>query len=254
MDLNSILTNLSTNSLLRDVFVVAVTIIASLLIIKWISYFLKRTGKRWDIDLTVIQVLQDIFKYSIYVIAISIILKELGIDITAIAVSLGIVGVAVGFAARDIIANFISGMFILADKSFKVADTIEISNQKGKVTKVGFRTTTITTPNNSVITIPNSSFSKTPYVNYTYMDRRRVDLKVNIPYEFDLEEFTSQIEKLVHSFDWVMEDPKPNILIIELSDVGVKAKITAWTEDPWKVAQYRSLMAEEVKKILVNKK
>ena len=228
------------------------TIVFTIIITKWADYFLRRIGKKWDVDLTVIQVLQDIINYSIYILAASLILKELGIDITAIAVSLGIVGVAVGFAARDIIANFISGIFILADKSFKVGDTISVSNQKGKVTKVGFRITTITTPDNTVITIPNSSFSTSPYVNYTYMDRRRVDLNVTIPYNLDLEELTKKIEKMVNEYEWVMHDPKPKVLLLELSDVGVKAKITAWTSDPWNVASYRSLMAEELKKIMVN--
>ncbi len=240
------------NLTLQNLGLAIVTILVAIIITRWTAYFLKRTGKRWDIDVTVIQVLQDIIQYSVYIIAVSLILKQLGIDITAIAVSLGIVGVAVGFAARDIIANFISGMFILADKSFKVGDTISISNQKGKVTKVGFRTTTITTPDNTVITIPNSAFSTSPYVNYTYMDRRRVDLNVTIPYNFDLEELTEKIEKMVNDYEWVMHDPKPKVMLLELSDVGVKAKITAWTSDPWKVASYRSLMAEELKKILVN--
>ncbi len=240
------------NLTLQNLVLAIVTILVAIIITRWTAYFLKRTGKRWDIDVTVIQVLQDIIQYTVYILAVSLILKQLGIDITAIAVSLGIVGVAVGFAARDIIANFISGMFILADKSFKVGDTISISNQKGKVTKVGFRTTTITTPDNTVITIPNSAFSTSPYVNYTYMDRRRVDLNVTIPYNFDLEELTDKIEKLVNNYEWVMHDPKPKVMLLELSDVGVKAKITAWTTDPWKVASYRSLMAEELKKILVN--
>lgn len=240
------------NLTLQNLVLAIVTILVAIIITRWTAYFLKRTGKRWDIDVTVIQVLQDIIQYTVYILAVSLILKQLGIDITAIAVSLGIVGVAVGFAARDIIANFISGMFILADKSFKVGDTISISNQKGKVTKVGFRTTTITTPDNTVITIPNSAFSTSPYVNYTYMDRRRVDLNVTIPYNVDLEELTDKIEKLVNNYEWVMHDPKPKVMLLELSDVGVKAKITAWTTDPWKVASYRSLMAEELKKILVN--
>lgn len=243
--------NLLSNPLINQLFTVALTFIVAFILIKGSTYFVRKTGKQWDIDLTVVQVLNDIIRYSIIFIAIAVVLKEIGIDITAIALSLGIVGVAVGFAARDTISNFISGMFILADKSFKVGDTIEISNQKGKVTKVGFRTTTLTTPDNTVITVPNSAFSKNPYLNYTYMDRRRVDLRVNIPYEFKLDELTAKIESQVSNFDWVRKDPKPKILILELKDVGVQAKITAWIDDPWKVAQYRTLMAEEIKKILV---
>lgn len=238
------------NGLFRDLIVIILTISVSFFIIKWFSFFIKRYGKKWDWDLTVVQVLQDIIKYVVSILAVSIILKEIGIDITAIAVSLGIVGVAVGFASRDTISNFISGIIILIDKSFKVGDTIEISNNKGKVTKVGFRTTTITNPNNSVITIPNSLFSKNPYSNYTYMDRRRVDLNVTVSYQVDLEKLSHQLEERISAFSWVLTDSRPEMMIRELSDVGVKLLVTAWTGDLWKTAEYRSLMAEEMKKIL----
>jgi small conductance mechanosensitive channel len=239
------------NPLLQDVILISITSVAAIIIIKWASYLLKKTGERWEIDLTAIHVTQDIIKYGVFLIAFSLILREIGIDITGIFISFGIIGIAIGFASRDIIANFISGMLILFDKNFKVGDTIEISNHKGKVNKLGLRTTNITTPDNSVITIPNSSFSKNPYVNHTYMNRRRVDLNITIPYSFDLEKLSDEIIKIVNGFEWVMVSPKPNVMLIELSDVGAKAKITAWASDPWKVDDYRSIMAEELKKILV---
>lgn len=239
--------------LFRDLIVVIITISLSLIIIKSFSILIKRLGKKWDLDLTLVQVLQDIIKYGVTILAFTIILKEMGIDITAIAVSLGIVGIAVGFASRDTISNFISGIIILIDKSFKVGDTIEINNNKGKVSKVGFRTTTITNPNNSVITIPNSLFSKNPYSNYTFMDRRRVDLNVTISYQVDLEKFSDEIKEKISAFPWVLTDTKPEIMIKELSDVGVRLLITAWTSDLWQIAHYRSLMAEEIKKILGDK-
>jgi small conductance mechanosensitive channel len=238
------------NPLLKDFVVAGITIIGAILVVRVAFYLLRRTTKRWDMDLTVVQVLQDIIKYSIYIIAAALILKEMGIDVSAIVLSLGIAGVAVGFGAREVIANFISGLFILGDKSFKVGDTIEISNKKGKVTKVGFRTTTLTTPNNSIITVPNSAFSTNPYVNYTYTDRRRVDLNVTLPYEINLEKIGQIFEDEISTFHWVIKDPKPNMLIKELSDVGITVTLTAWTDEPWKVAKYRSFMAADVKKIL----
>ena len=92
---------------------------------------------------TLIQVINEIIKYSVLAVAITVVVKEVGWDISGIIVSLGIVGVAVGFAARDTLSNFISGMFILADKSFKIGDIIEISGKSGTVMKLGFRVTTI---------------------------------------------------------------------------------------------------------------
>ncbi|WJI10070.1 mechanosensitive ion channel family protein [Methanobacterium sp. CWC-01] len=237
--------------LLQKVIISAVTLIGSYIIYEIISHFLKRIGKRLDTDLTVIQVLKEIFKYTIIALAITLILKVWGLDVGPLILSLGIVGIAVGFAARDTLSNFISGMFILAEKSFRVGDTIEISGQRGKIQKMGFRVTTMTTPDNKVITVPNSAFSKTPYLNFTTMDTRRVDLKINISYPLDLEQITPALLKAAGSLSWARSNPKPKILIKELSDVGVKATLSVWTNKPQKVAEYRTQLAERVKGILV---
>ena len=192
-------------------------------------------------------------KYSIIAVTITVVLKELGWDVSAIVLSLGIVGVAVGFAARDTIANFISGMFILADKSFKVGDIVEMTGQSGKVTKLGLRVTTIKTEENKIITIPNSTFSKNIYVNYTTLETRRLGLDVNIPYEMDLEETVNSLVKVASECSWALGEPKPNVLIKEMTDTGIKASLNVWVSDPWKVATYRSQLALKVKDLLVGR-
>ena len=233
-----------------DIIVIAITLIVAFIIIKWFSYFLKKTGARLDIDVTLIQVLREIIKYTIIAIVITVILKQLGIDITAIALSFGIVGIAVGFAARDIIANFISGMFVIADKSFRVGDIIEVSNIKGKVIKMGLRLTTIQTYDKKIITVPNSLFSTNPYINYTGSDTRRVDLDITIPHDNKLDETLKSLEDMASKCDWVLKKPKPKVLIKELSDVGIKLKLCVWINDPWNVDSSRSQLAKDVIKLI----
>lgn len=237
----------------RHVIVIIVTLIGASLIIKWFTYFLKRARDKWDMDVTLIQVIHEIIKYSIYVVALVIILNEFGFDLTAVALSLGIVGVAVSFGARDTVSNFISGMFILADKSFRVGDIIEVSNKKGKVVRVGFRLTTLRTYDKKIITVPNSSFSTSPYINYTASDSRRVDLDITIPYDMDLDETLKSLEDLASACDWVLKKPKPKVIVKELADVGVKLMLCVWINDPWKVTESRSLLAKKVNEVLRNK-
>ncbi|MDD1774614.1 MAG: mechanosensitive ion channel family protein, partial [Methanobacterium sp.] len=105
--------------LVIDVIGISIILIMAFIVIEIINYLLKSTGQRFELETTVIQVLQEIFKYTVIVIALVMILNELGINVTALIFSLGIVGVAVGFAARDTLSNFISGLFILGHKSFK---------------------------------------------------------------------------------------------------------------------------------------
>ena len=239
------------NPLLKDIIVTIIILIASLLIIKWTSIFINNTGKRYEFDATLIQVINELIKYTVYALAVTLILNELGINITAIAVSLGIVGIAVGFAARDTISNFISGLFVLGDKSFKVGDIIEISDQKGKVTIMGFRVTKLVTPDNNIITIPNSNFSKNVFINHTLLEGKRVDLDVNIPYNIKVEDISESFKELTSGFKWALDVPKANVIINELSDTGIKATLSVWVDDPWKVVEYRSIIANKIGPLLV---
>jgi small conductance mechanosensitive channel len=239
------------NPLLKDIIVTIIILIASLLIIKWTSIFINNTGKKFEFDATLIQVINELIKYTIYALAVTLILNELGINITAIAVSLGIVGIAVGFAARDTISNFISGLFVLGDKSFKVGDIIEISDQKGKVTIMGFRVTKLVTADNNIITIPNSNFSKNVFINHTLLEGKRVDLDVNIPYNIKVEDISESFKELTSGFKWALDVPKANVIINELSDTGIKATLSVWVDDPWKVVEYRSIIAKKIGPLLV---
>jgi small conductance mechanosensitive channel len=245
------LETITNNPILMDIVVIIIILIASFLIIKWTSIFIKNTGKKFEFDATLIQVLNEIIKYTIYAFAITIILNEIGINITAIAVSLGIVGIAVGFAARDTISNFIAGLFVLGDKSFKVGDIIEIADQKGKVLIMGFRVTKLVTPDNNIITIPNSNFSKNVHVNHTPLEEKRVDLDVTIPFEVELQDVINSFEELTSGFKWALDEPKANVVINELSDIGIRATMSVWVDDPWKVAEYRSIIAQKIGPLLV---
>lgn len=236
----------------RDIIIIAVTLLGASLIYKWTTYFLKKLKDKWDIDLTLVQALHEIIKYSIYGLALIIILKELGFDLTAIALSLGIFGIAIDFGARDTISNFISGIFILADKSVKVGDVIEINSQKGKVVKLGFRITTLLTYDKKLIKVPNSIFSSSPYINYTASKIRRVDLNITIPYELELENVIKTLEDTALTCEDVLKKPRPKVIVKELSDMGVKLKLCTWINNPWRVTGSRSDLAIKVNKVLTD--
>ena len=236
-----------------DIIAIGVTLIAAFLIVRLTSRFLKNTQVKWDLDVTMIQVLNEIVKYTIYLIAAAVILGLFGINLTAIAVSLGVVSIVVGFAARDTLSNFIAGMFIFLDKSFRVGDIVEVSNQKGKVVKMGFRLTTILTYDKKIITIPNALFSTNPFINHTASDTRRVDLDIIIPYTMDLEETSKSLVDMATERDWVLKKPKPKVIVRELIDVGVRSTLCVWVNDPWRVTEYRSALAKAAKTLLRDK-
>lgn len=238
--------------LFKNLLFMVITIIVAFIIIKCTSHLLRRAQKLWDLDLTLLQVLNDVVKYTVIFLGLTIILSEFGVNVSGIVLSLGIVGIAVGFAARDTLANFIAGLFILADKGFKVGDIIEISDKEGKVSKMGFRITTLITADNRIINVPNSSFSKNLYVNLTAAKKRRVDLEVTIPYDLNLESTVRALKSTTRGVTGVLETPPPEVQIKKLSESGVEAVITFWISNPWDIGHYKTSVAKEVKKILVD--
>lgn len=245
--IENIFQGININPYLIDAIIISIILISAFIIIKVVNYFIKKTGQRFDFEMTAIQVLQEIFKYIVIIVALVMILNELGINVTALILSLGIVGVIVGFAARDTLSNFIAGLFILGHKSFKVGDEIEVSGHVGTVTKMTFRTTTLTTVDNRVITVPNSLFSTDIHLNNTFLDKRRVELGVNIPYDVDLKSTIEFMEKKALNLNWALFEPRPKVLIHEFSDFGIKGSLNVWTDDPWNITENKSELAREIK-------
>ncbi|MDR3063399.1 MAG: mechanosensitive ion channel family protein, partial [Methanobrevibacter sp.] len=109
-----------------------IIIIATFIISKILTIIINKL-KRNKRDMTLVYLIIDLIHYIVYIIAILLIFEVFGIDLTSIFVSIGIVGISVGFAAKDIISNFMSGIFLISDKSVKVGDTLEVSGIKGKI-------------------------------------------------------------------------------------------------------------------------
>ncbi|MDR2624462.1 MAG: mechanosensitive ion channel family protein [Methanobrevibacter sp.] len=228
----------------------AILVVISLLMIRLTSFIVNKATKKFDLELTVSYLIRDSFKYLIYICAVTIQLEICGVDVTGIVWSLGIVGISLGFAGRDMISNFISGIFILSDKTIKVGEVVEVDDVYGKVHKVGFRTTTLVTFDNSLITIPNSVFSSNPYVNHTYLDEHRIDLDILIPYKVDLIEWRNGLNKRISHINWVLNDPTPKVFVKEFNEEGVKVKVIIWAKDYFKIEEYRLILANEIRKLL----
>ncbi|MBZ9571690.1 mechanosensitive ion channel family protein [Methanobrevibacter sp. TMH8] len=249
MNLNSFLQSLQypfAEFLLYSILIV----IISLILVKVFSFVINKATEKFDIEMTLNYLLKDLLKYSIYIIAFVLILDMAGINISALVVSLGIIGISIGFAARDIISSFVSGMFILADKTVKVGEVIEVDNIKGEVKKLGFRTTTLITSDNLIVTVPNSVLAKNPYINYTFLDEHRIDLEMIIPFNVNINKFKNIFIQRVSNLDWVLENSSPQVLVKEMVDCGIKLKISAWGKDYSKIEDCRLNLANELRKII----
>lgn len=145
---------------------------------------------------------------------------------------LGISGVAIGFAFRDILQNFLAGILILLTEPFQIDDQIVFKNFEGTVENIETRATTIRTYDGRRIVIPNSElFTNSVTVN-TAFDNRRLEYDVGIGYGDDIDRAKRLILEAIHSVNSVLINPEPEVLVMELAESTVNIRARWWIKPP----------------------
>jgi small-conductance mechanosensitive channel len=145
---------------------------------------------------------------------------------------LGISGVAIGFAFRDILQNFLAGILILLTEPFQIDDQIVFKDFEGTVENIQTRATTIRTYDGRRIVIPNSElFTNSVTVN-TAFENRRLEYDIGIGYGDDIDQAKQLILQAIHSVDSVLQDPVPEALVMELAESTVNIRARWWIKPP----------------------
>lgn len=157
------------------------------------------------------------------------------ISVTSWLASAGIVGIAVGFAAKDTLANLFSGVFILADSPYKIGDFIVLDNGvRGIVTDIGIRSTRLVTRDDVQITLPNALISNSKIVNQTggRHNKMRVRVNVFVAYGSDVDQVREVMLSCVQNADHVSDDPEPRVRFREFGDSGLRFELLVWIDEP----------------------
>ena len=225
-------------------------IIGSLIVIKIGEYVLSILEKRYDLNLTAHYLFKDLFKYLVIILAITWILQLIGINIQNIVISLGIVGIAVGFASKDIVSNFISGLFVITDKQIEVGKVIEVDGQKGTIKKVGFRNTYLINQDQHRIIVPNSVLSTKPYKIYKPNEDHRLRVVSTLPNYLDLLEFEKEFNDIIMQYEQVDKTKKIFIRPLEFTDSGPKVEINFWVNEFKDIMPTKAIILNEMNKLI----
>ena len=158
-----------------------------------------------------------------------------GIDPTAWLASAGVIGIAVGFAAKDTLSNLFSGFFILADTPYKVGDYIVISTgERGMVTNVGIRSTRILTRDDVEITIPNAVIGNAKVQNESSgrWEKYRIRVKVGAAYGSDVDQVCDVLKSIADESDNVCKDPEPRVRMRAFGASSLDFELLCWIEEP----------------------
>ncbi|HHJ21088.1 MAG TPA: mechanosensitive ion channel family protein [Gammaproteobacteria bacterium] len=167
--------------------------------------------------------------------AIYLIFNTWGIDMTAWLASAGIIGIAVGFAAKDTLANLFSGVFILADMPYKIGDYIVLdSGERGKVTQIGIRSTRMLTRDDVELTIPNSIMGNSKIVNQSGgpYEKFRIRIPVGVAYGSDVDHIRTLLMDVAKTNKNVCNTPKPRVRFRVFGASSLDFELLCWIDAP----------------------
>ena len=215
--------------------------LAILIIGMWIAKVITKSvvklmTKR-EVDGTLIKFVAGLVKAILYIFVIIAAIDKAGIESTSFVAILGAAGLAVGFALQGSLSNFASGVMLIIFKPIKVGDFVEAAGVMGSVEEVGIFVTTLTTPDNKVIYVPNSQMGGGIITNFSIKDTRRVDMEFGIGYSDDIDKARSVILEILSNDSRILKDPTPDIFVGTLADSSVNFKVRPWVNaaDYWGV-------------------
>lgn len=171
----------------------------------------------------------------VLILAVYFIFRAWHIDMTAWLASAGIVGIAIGFAAKDTLANLFSGVFILADAPYKLGDYVVLdSGERGKVTAIGLRSTRLLTRDDVEITIPNAIMGNTRITNETGgpHEKFRIRTKVGIAYGSDIDQVKAILMDIAINEAQVCSDPEPRVRFRTFGPSSLDIELLCWVDMP----------------------
>ncbi|MEP1446863.1 MAG: mechanosensitive ion channel family protein [Paraglaciecola sp.] len=178
---------------------------------------------------------QNMLNIIIIVFAVYLVFSIWNVDMTAWLASAGIVGIAVGFAAKDTLANLFSGVFIMADAPYKVGDYVVLdSGERGEITHIGIRSTRMFTRDHIEVTIPNSVMGNSKITNESGgpNERSRCRIAVGVSYNTDIDLVRSVLMAIAANQELVCVDPEPRVRFRRFSGSALDFELLVWIDKP----------------------
>lgn len=174
---------------------------------------------------------------GLWVIVAMIALGQLGIDIAPLIAGVAVLGLIIGFAFQESLSNLAAGIMIVLNQPFQVGDYVEAAGHSGTVSALNFMATSMTTPDNKEIVIPNRHVWGSAITNHTAHDTRRAEWTLGISYDDDIGDAIDTVRAVLREDERVFEEPAPFIEVRELADSSVDLVVRAWTSsaDLWPV-------------------
>lgn len=204
---------------------------------KWLRGLLKRLMTSRNIDPTVASFIANLAYYGVMTAIVIVALGQLGVQTASFVAVIGAAGLAIGLALQGSLSNFAAGVLLIIFRYFKTGDYIEAGGTAGIVEEITIFTTTLKTPDNRMVVVPNSNILNGNIVNASAYPTRRIDMVFGIGYGDDIDQARQIITEVLAQDERILKDPEPTISLFQLADSSVNFAVRPWVKaaDYWTV-------------------
>lgn len=181
-------------------------------------------------DLTIENLLKQVAYYTVWILGFIVALDAFGFDPQAVATGLGLTSLALGFALKDILSNFISGILILVLRPFELGDQIIVGETEGNVERIELRATQLRTYDGRVVLVPNAEVFTSRIINNTAVPLRRGSVTLFIGYDSDLQKAIDVVQEAAEATDGVLTEPAASIRVQDLGQDDIVIEARFWTD------------------------
>jgi len=218
-----------------------------------IRFLLNRFLPKSSFDKTSQAFIKTILQYSILLLGLVNALSIIGVDTAGLLASLGIVGITVGFAARDAFSNLISGILIFLDRPFVIGDLVEVGENYGRVDQITLRSTRIITGDGKMLAVPNAEIINKTVTSYTNFPHLRLDVEVTVGVNENIDRVRQVLFEVIQDDPDYLQEPPARVVITQLNDYNVALELQAWIKDERIHIEKRFELREKIFSILNEK-
>lgn len=197
---------------------------------RWVGRMLDKILQRMELDITIRQLLTRIVRALFLVLFLIMALQNLGVDLLPLIAGLGVAGAGIALAMQGVLSNVVAGLTIIFTRPYRVNEYISIAREEGLVEDISLFNTTLSHVDLSRVVIPNRKIAGE--ILHNYGEIRQVNLTVGVAYDTDIGRALAAVEDVLRSNQRVLQEPKPVVQVITLTDFSVKISVRPWVNVP----------------------
>jgi small-conductance mechanosensitive channel len=196
------------------------------------TWLIEKILVRTSLEPGVRYALGTIFSYAVLTVGLLVILDTAGIDVTIITVIAGALGIGISLSLQNIITNLFAGLIVLIERPIKVGDYVQVGDTTGEVTDISLRATTIVTPQNTAVIVPNSEFITSRVINLSFRDSIvRLTIPISIDRDEDPEKLITLVSEIAEKEPGILKDRPIQVLLDSFGKDGQKFKLVVSTQE-----------------------